>query len=323
MQMMKLKFDYSTSKIIMEKKLLLHLTFSNVVFWFEILSHRDALHFCKKIFMNQEAILQSNLLDIIFENRNKDYGAYTLRKFYNNRLNIAVFSMIGAATILSIFLLSQHSPFVLDPKIPDFVNHDQTILNYKTEEHPGQKKAQKIVLPVKKMPEIERPPRIVADNNINKPVATPIDNIPSISPVSGVGNSSLTGNLPGDGTNGNGTTLIPETPKPNKSTPAIIADVMPQYPGGIPALLAFLKKNIQSPEDIDNGDEIKVEVRFVVNYNGRLESFDVVKSGGAAFDNEVLRVLKKMPLWTPGKTNGENVSVYFEVPVKFTSGFQN
>lgn len=271
--------------------------------------------------MNQEAILQSNLLDIIFENRNKDYGAYPLRKFYNNRISIAFFSMIGAATIFSIFLLSQRSSFVFADEMPKIVVSEQTISNYKTEEHTGQKKPQKIISSVKKMPDIEKPPRIVNDNNINKPVATPIDNIPSISPVSGVGNSSLNANVTGDGTNGNGTTLIPENPKPNKSAPAITADIMPQYPGGIPALLAFLKKNIQSPEDIDNGDEIKVEVRFVVNYNGRLESFDVVKSGGAAFDNEVLRVLKKMPLWIPGKTNGENVSVYFEVPVKFTSGF--
>jgi len=47
----------------------------------------------------------------------------------------------------------------------------------------------------------------------------------------------------------------------------------------------------------------------------------VIKSGGIAFDNEVVRVLKKMPLWIPGKSNGENVSVYYVVPVKFTIEF--
>ncbi len=124
------------------------------------------------------------------------------------------------------------------------------------------------------------------------------------------------------GTNGtNEKTTIAQTPKVDKFPTRSVAEIMPQYPGGIPALLAFLKKNIHSPEDIDNGDEVKVEVRFVVNYNGNLESFDIIKSGGAAFDNEVLRVLKKMPLWIPGKSSGENVSVYYSVPVKFTSGF--
>lgn len=47
----------------------------------------------------------------------------------------------------------------------------------------------------------------------------------------------------------------------------------------------------------------------------------MIKSGGITFDNEVLKVLKKMPLWIPGKSNGENVWVYYVVPVKFTSEF--
>ncbi|HEY5407892.1 MAG TPA: hypothetical protein VIJ92_12430 [Ginsengibacter sp.] len=47
----------------------------------------------------------------------------------------------------------------------------------------------------------------------------------------------------------------------------------------------------------------------------------MIKSGGIAFDNEVVRVLKKMPLWIPGKSNGENVSVYYVIPVKFTIEF--
>ncbi len=49
--------------------------------------------------MNQQTILQSNLLDIIFENRNKDYGAYTLRKNYHSRVKIAVFSAVGIAFV--------------------------------------------------------------------------------------------------------------------------------------------------------------------------------------------------------------------------------
>ncbi len=57
------------------------------------------------------------------------------------------------------------------------------------------------------------------------------------------------------------------------------------------------------------------------NYNGKLEAFDVIKSGGTAFDEEVLRVLKKMPLWNPGRTNGENVAVYYIVRVKFSNRF--
>lgn len=96
---------------------------------------------------------------------------------------------------------------------------------------------------------------------------------------------------------------------------------MPQYPGGVKALLDFLKKNLHAPQDVEEGDEVLVKVKFVVDYNGKMESFNIIKSGGDEFDNEVIRVLKKMPLWIPGKSNGENVSVYYVVPVKFTSEF--
>lgn len=64
-----------------------------------------------------------------------------------------------------------------------------------------------------------------------------------------------------------------------------------------------------------------MKVKFVVNFSGKLESFKVIESGGEVFDNEVLRVLQKMQPWIPGKNNGENVSVYYTVPVKFKSDF--
>ena len=96
---------------------------------------------------------------------------------------------------------------------------------------------------------------------------------------------------------------------------------MPQYPGGIKALLAYLKKNLHAPDAVEEGKQVSVKVKFVVNYDGKLESFKVIESGGEVFDNEVLRVLQKMPLWIPGRSNGENISVYYTVPVRFTSDF--
>jgi len=68
---------------------------------------------------------------------------------------------------------------------------------------------------------------------------------------------------------------------------------------------------------MQEGEEVAVTVRFIVNFNGDLVSFDVMETGGESFDNEVIRVLKKMPRWIPGKTNGEKVSAYFTIPVKF------
>jgi hypothetical protein len=54
-----------------------------------------------------------------------------------------------------------------------------------------------------------------------------------------------------------------------------------------------------------------------VGYDGKLKKFEVQQDGGKVFNEEVIRVLKKMPDWIPGKTKGENVSVYYAIPVKF------
>ena len=104
---------------------------------------------------------------------------------------------------------------------------------------------------------------------------------------------------------------------PDPSVPRNTADVMPAYPGGMDALRKFLQKNLQNPEDIAEGEEVLVKIKFVVGYDGKLQGFDVVKDGGRAFNQEVVRVLKKMPEWIPGKSNGQNVAVYYTIPVRF------
>jgi len=62
---------------------------------------------------------------------------------------------------------------------------------------------------------------------------------------------------------------------------------------------------------------VSVRVKFVVDYSGKLQSFVTLVDGGEEFNKEVVRVLKKMPEWIPGKAKGENVSVYYTIPVKF------
>jgi periplasmic protein TonB len=271
----------------------------------------------KNIIMNQYAILQSNLLDIIFENRNKEYGAYTLRKSYNNRMRIALLSMAGMCLVFCLLLL-KNSSAVLNLRNPDISIPEQKVSEF----HKPSLPEHKVVMNsfhVKKSNIITGPPRIVDSVNINKLPATPVKPMPSLNST-GVSEINFPSGEQGAGNNSkiNGAAPAPVV-KINKPHPLNIAEIMPQYPGGTKALLDFLKKNLRAPEEITEGDEVSVKIKFVVNYSGKLESFDIIKSGGMAFDNEVLRVLKKMPLWIPGKSNGENVSVYYVVPVKFTS----
>jgi protein TonB len=275
------------------------------------------MHLHKNKIMNKDIILQSNLLDIVFDNRNKDYGAYILRKEYNSRMRIAIFGMISISAIFCFILLSFNSTSIIKPPIINIA--DPIVSPY----HPVQIPANKSVVKAtinKKISSTILPPKIA--NNINILPATPQIIQPSLT---GNSNSAMVPPL-GLGSSGSGSggglqvsTLLPVLSKPDKKVVLDGADVMPQYPGGIKALLEFLKKNIHSPEDVE--DDVAVKIKFVVNYNGQLESFNVIQSGGEVFDNEVVRVLKKMPLWIPGKNNGENVSVYYVVPVKFTKEF--
>ena len=108
-----------------------------------------------------------------------------------------------------------------------------------------------------------------------------------------------------------------ETTVDNK-TPVDNPDVQASFPGGEAALINFLQKNLRSPQDLEVGETIQVKVKYVVGFDGNLQSFDVVQDGGSVFNNEVLRVLKKMPKWNPGKKGGRNVPVYYCLPVKFT-----
>lgn len=94
---------------------------------------------------------------------------------------------------------------------------------------------------------------------------------------------------------------------------------MPSYPGGMSALRKFLERNLKNPRDMEEGEVANVKVKFVVGYNGELQSFETFQNGGDEFNRKVMRVLKKMPNWVPGKSKGQNVSVFYTIPIKFIS----
>jgi protein TonB len=119
--------------------------------------------------------------------------------------------------------------------------------------------------------------------------------------------------------NGNGVGNGPDnvtTPPVEDNTIHEIAENMPEYPGGKSAMTRFLIKNLREMTD-DEGRTIKVLVRFIVDKTGVVTGFEIIGSGGEAYDKEVLRVMKKMPHWKPGSQNGNPVNVYMTLPVVF------
>lgn len=273
--------------------------------------------------MNNEDILKSDLLDIVFDKRNKAYGAYELRKHYKRRLIksiLTAFVLAGGIACITFFIKKENGIRV---KIAE-----TEYAIFKEVEMPKEKPAE-----IKK-PETPKPLPPAASKPVAQQQFTAQIEITK-DPLEANKINTLRENTAFGGENIDGaptsTVIVPPptnidaggneivTPKVDRETPTAAPDVMPAYPGGMAALRKFLEKNLKSFDEIEEGKVISVKITFIVGYDGKLKGFTVLEDGGAMYNNEVIRVLKKMPEWIPGKAHGENVSVYYTIPVKFTS----
>jgi periplasmic protein TonB len=277
--------------------------------------------FQNQLIMNSDLIMKSDVLDIIFENRNKEYGAYNLRKYYQARLYQSIGIMLMGVCLL--FCLT----FIDSNK----KNNALTVIESPilAAYHPAMAEVAKPKIAEKKTIKlsVNKPMnKRVQQNGGNKLVYVK-DSLKQISDhtitavVPDVTTTAITtaGGLSTGTADGKSTNTIPAATGIDANTPMASADVYPSYPGGDDALRKFLEKNLRTPEDMPENTSISVQIEFVVGADGKLKGFEIVKDGGEDFDNEVIRVLKKMPNWIPGKSNGHNVSVYHIIPVKFVS----
>ena len=255
--------------------------------------------------------MYSDVLDIVFEKRNKLYGAYTLRKFYNNRLIKSLGVTLAVVTILSAFTL-------MPKKKQVFISSNEVVFGTVKPPIPDAKK--EIHKPTKPdQPKQKKFPQpVIVDDKTKADTMEEIKPTDIISSVNVVGTETqgTIGEIPAPGNVvGEGTPEI--TPAIDVTVPVENPEIEPAYPGGINALRKFLERNLVNPASMEEGEMVAVNVKFVVGYDGKLQQFTVVKDGGEIFNNEVIRVLKKMPQWVPGKSRGQNVAVYFTIPIKF------
>jgi len=263
--------------------------------------------------MTNKEILQADLLDILFEHRNKLYGAYALRKTYSRRLGLA----LGVA--LSVVLLFVLMSFINNKgngdsrrnrsdslKITPFV-----ILDEKPKEPEPKKEKQK-----PPTAEVDyQPPKIVEDDKVKEtlPDLIDIDNAK-------ISDKNIAGDKPNDiadsqpESKGDGDAIVKEKEKDNEP---MLPSRPPSFPGGSAAWLKFLQRILQSPEDIEPGKRIEVLIRFWVDIDGSVSRPEIIKSGGDVFDKEVLRVMKKMPKWEPALQAGKPIAVAYQQPVIF------
>ncbi len=268
--------------------------------------------------MNSESILTTDLLDILFDKRNKTYGAYILRKFYPNRIKKALLIMLGLVLLFSAFtILPQNKKLPSGYRVEDAVLFAEPPVEKKQlVARPRQKMGS---VPVKSKERVTNSMLIVPDKDstaIFQDISNLLRGNQNIIVPPGLGTGSLL-----QANEGYGVVNVPGPADPEERDygPVGNPDVQASFPGGEKELIKFLQSNLRSPRDLEEGELVEVKIKYVVGFDGNLQSFTVLKDGGEAFNLEVIRVLKKMPKWNPGKKGGQNVPVYYTIPVKFTT----
>ena len=267
--------------------------------------------------MKPNDVLHADLLDILFENRNKSYGAYPLRKFYAQRLLISMGVTVSLVIVGIFFYLNGQSlPVkIFHPEVPDLTI---TTLDLT----PRLKPLLQAARPASPKPQatIEyKTPVIVAEIKEPKPMA----NIEELSKTA-IGLTTTTGKAgddqpPGNGRKTAGTNASLDSTEGKEET-LERAELMPEFPGGTEALKRFLIKNLHMPDNnLESGTQIRVVARFVVGTDGRVRGVEIVQTADDSYNSEVKRVISKMPDWKPGMQNHRKVAVYFNLPVVFVS----
>ena len=259
-------------------------------------------------------ILKNQWLDIVFEGRNKTYGAYELRK--SNRKTTIKALILGAL----FFSFAVAAPLILN-LIPE--GKDQEIdrdIKITAIKLPPKKEE-----PIKNLPPPPPPPPKVDQVKFVKPVVAKAEEVTEEPPkiveikdkklgavtIKGDPDAVLTVEPVGTGT----AAVVEEVDNQIYNTAGI--EVKPDFPGGINKFYKFVGDNYQTPEE--EGLKGKVYITFVVEKDGSLTDIKVIRDIGYGTGKEAIRVLKKSPRWSPGVQNGKPVRVLYSLPITIQS----
>ena len=273
--------------------------------------------------METKNILTADVLDILFDGRNKDYGAYDLRKTYNKRLTVSITVMLSACLVSAGFAFAGKKEKAEDiymakdiqlaaveppakpiepppppaPKPPAAPEH----IDIKTIKNTAYD-----IVRDDQVPEDEKPPLV-----------TDLDH--AMIGTANKNGEDYDGTViapPGDP---NGTTGVTNITRDAEETnePLMKVEIESEYPGGINAWQRFLNRNLHYPQDaVDNEIQGTVVVQFIVDKEGNVSDVEAV-SGPPELKAEAVRVIKKSGKWTPAVQNGRKVKSYKKQPIGF------
>ena len=268
-------------------------------------------------------------VDMVFAGKNKEYGAYQLRKGTSGRNIKSLLILVIAAALVGGFLAwkvieqkqaEEQQAYMeamelaklqkqaeKEKKKPEKV---QPKVEMK-KEIPVARETQKFTAPVIKKDELVKEENQVKQmDKLDDKVAVGTENKEGVKDrtVEAVRNDIAVAAPP-----------PPPAPKPEVATKVFdVVEEMPSFPGGQGALMSYLASNIKYPVVAqENGVQGRVIVSFVVERDGSISDVRVARSVDPSLDREAQRVVKSMPRWKPGKQNGSAVRVKYTVPVVF------
>jgi periplasmic protein TonB len=255
---------------------------------------------------NQTDIFDPQWCDIVFTSRNQAYGAYRLRKEYPQTIITALFLALG-------LLMAPGAALFFQPreKPEDRLKENTEVIDLRLQElipvSPSQGK------------HVSPPGKSSSASGFSRPVVARAE------PRQENTEKEINGGREGE--------VLPLTAQ-EQHTPGNFLQgvedagkiynmaeisVMPSFPGGEAALLRYLSSGIRYPEIAkEAGIAGMVTVIFVIGKSGQVEDIQLGKGIGGGCDEEALRVIRSMPLWAPGKQNGQNVAVRMVIPIRFS-----
>ena len=256
-------------------------------------------------------IFSDEWCDLVFDGKNQEYGAYELRKRSSARhfwaLLIAVF----------IFVFACLSPGILQQILPKQVEKNLSVRTFS--EIKIDKPKENILKEIPPPPPLRNtikftPPVIKPDEQVNE-TDEPKMQKEVVQQKAAIGTTDFN-----KGTDDVTAPIAKENAKITEDENKIfmIVEQMPQFPGGEQEMMKFISENLKYPGKAQEaGVSGKVIVNFVVGKDGKITQIKVVRGIGSGCDEEAIRVLQKMPPWTPGMMGGKAVPVYFTFPITF------
>lgn len=269
--------------------------------------------------METDKILSADILDILFEGKNKEYGAYELRKTYNKRITMAL--IITAAIAMLIFVGSVIAKNINNNDTKQLEVKDLTLEEVKTPEPPKPPPPPPPKLPPPPVQTIQfTPPKIVKDQEVIKP---PVENEKleeakiAVKTVEGIKDVGIVAPPQEE------KSQVIEAPKAvavDEDKVFTKVEIEASFPGGEGGWTRYVTKAIQGNIDelTEAGESGTCRVRFIVSKDGSVSDVVATTMKGSKLAEIAVNAIRKGPKWTPAQQNGRQVNAYREQPVTFT-----